>query len=115
IVTRMRLQPGAGQDTVPLHRQVSQTIGRGINSMRGFEGTAFRIVSFKIGSINFKSFDMSWSTKFDNHPVVSWSATSLRFPTVTHVYRAPRHYQIMAMTKKHVATGEHQPTIFNRG
>ena len=43
------------------------------------------------------------------------SAPSLGFPAVAHVYRSPRHDQIVTVAKEHVAAGKHHAATLDRG
>jgi hypothetical protein len=47
--------------------------------------------------------------------VQSWPGPRRRgFPAVAHVYRSPRHDQIVTVAKEHIATGKHHAATLNR-
>src|ERR1700682_951481 len=59
--------------------------------------------------------NMTSRSQLDDHPIVSWTTPAFCLPAVTHVYRAPRHDQIVPMTEKHVAARKHQaPALYRR-
>src|ERR1051325_4530175 len=78
-----------------------------------FQLATLRKVSLEPRRINFQTTNASRPAKLNNGPIVSRPATAFSFPAVTHVGRSARHDQIVAVTKKHIATREHASAVLH--
>src|ERR1041385_8492689 len=56
-----------------------------------FQRTALRKVAFEMRRVDFDGVNVSRSSEFDDGPIVSWTATSFRFPAIAHVRGASGH------------------------
>src|SRR5574338_1104369 len=59
--------------------------------------------------------NLSGTAEFDDGPIVTWTTASFCFPAVAHVCRAAGHDQVVTVTEKHIATGEYEAAVFDRG
>src|SRR5882762_1390052 len=72
------------------------------------ERAALRKISFEVRSIHFQAIDVPGRPKFDNHPIVTRTTSSLCLPAVAHVHGTTGHDQVMPVAEKHITAGKHQ-------
>src|SRR5213075_474846 len=103
VMTSMSLQFRARQHRFPDKFRILQILNWHAGSLASLKRTTFRKVSLEPGSIDFEPSNVSRPPKLHDCPIVSGSAPSFGFPAVAHVCSPPRHDQIMAVAKEHVA------------
>src|SRR5260221_152753 len=72
-------------------------------------------IALEMPRVDFDAFDRAGRTESDDGPVVAAAATATRFPTVGHASGFARHDQIVAMAEKHVARGDDDAALLDRG
>src|SRR5258707_4877422 len=102
------------QKLFPSMRRGQESLRPRARRIARFHRAALREISLEVRCIHFNSPYDSRHAEFEHDPVMARAAPPLRFPAVSHVFRASRHQQVPRRAKKLIARGGHASAVLDR-
>src|SRR6476620_9127202 len=91
------LQFRARQHRFPDKCRILQTFNRLAGGVTSLKRTALRKISLEPGGIDFEPANIAGPSQLNDGPIVTGPAPALGFPAIAHIYRSPRHDQIVTV------------------
>jgi len=97
---------------VPGERRI---VYRPFSNIAALKRTTIGKVTLEPGSVYLDPLNIANCAQLDDYPVKSRSAPSFRFPPSLMFKARPGIIRLLPVAKKHIAAGQYQSSIFDRG